>query len=305
MLRGVIAPAIVFFDRKGDVDYANCKEHMDWMLSKGVKGLFVTGAYGSGYLLTREERMKIYELAMEAAEGYMGSFVIAHTACMDTASTASLTRSASQMGVYAVSAASPLIYNYTDDDVKRYYAAVIESSKAPAYADNNPAVTGRAFSLDLISDLKNMGVAGLKDSSISANLAALFCGGGDENDFQYIPGSATGWPLFRRLGMDALVAGMCNYMPELVVALYNASYEEMAGTEEIYRAMLYFAEKVKFGNRLVSSHICVRARGRDAGHARAPIRVDYEKNAARVKAAEKAIDEALAFLRETRVMRRV
>jgi 4-hydroxy-tetrahydrodipicolinate synthase len=304
MLRGVIAPAIVFFDRNGDLDYANCKEHMDWMLSKGVKGLFVTGAYGSGHLLTREERMKIYELAIESAEGYMGSFVVAHTACMDTASTASLTRAASRLGASAVSAASPLIYKYTDDEVKRYYAAIIESSNVPVYAENNPAFTGRALSLGLAGDLKDMGVAGLKDSSINANLAALFCGGGDENDFQYIPGSAIGWPLFRRLGMDAFVAGMCNYMPELAVALYNASYEETAGMEEIYKTMLSFAEKVRFGNCLVSSHICVRARGRHAGHARAPVCVDYEKNAAGVAGAEEAIEEALAFLRETRVRQR-
>jgi dihydrodipicolinate synthase/N-acetylneuraminate lyase len=299
-LRGVISPELVFFNKNGSVDYANCRNHMEWVLRKGVKGLFVTGTYGSGYLLTHEERAKIYELAVETTENCVGSFVIAHTGCVNVASAVELTKAASDLHVNAVGAISPLLYHYTNDDVKRYYAAILEASRIPVYAYNNPEITGATFTWGLVEELRDIGISGLKDSSVSVNLAAL-CFDGDpeatETEFQYIPGTAAGWPVFRKIGTDAMIAGMCNYMPELVVALYNASYSDAIQTENIYRVLMAFASKVKFGNSLVSSHICLHARGRNAGYMRAPLYVDYEKSAAEIQGANTAIGEALADLR--------
>ncbi|MDR1246776.1 MAG: dihydrodipicolinate synthase family protein [Clostridiales Family XIII bacterium] len=296
MINGVIIPAIVFFNADGGVDYEKCRAHMKWAVSKGVRGLFVTGTYGSGYLLTLEERVKIYETAYDLTKNVRNAFVIAHTGCIDTASAVFLTRRASEIGIKAASAISPLIYKYSEDDIKRYYMTLLESADIDLYAYNNPDLTGRALSVNIIEQLRAAGVKGLKDSSVDTELAKRFCET-DSSDFQYIPGTVSKWIEFRRLGACAMIAGMCNYAPEPVVALYDASFKDTVEAHRIYDIISGLSPGLKFGNSLVSSHICLAARGFDSAGMRAPLHVDLERDKGKVRKAKELMDDAFARLR--------
>jgi dihydrodipicolinate synthase/N-acetylneuraminate lyase len=296
MIKGVIIPAIVFFNADGSVDYGKCKAHMKWVLSAGVRGLFVTGTYGSGYLLSLEERVKIYETAYDLAESVRDAFVIAHTGCIDTASAVFLTKRAAEIGIKAASAISPLIYKYSEEDIKRYYLTILESADIALYAYNNPDLTGQKLSVDLIADLGAAGVKGVKDSSVDTELAKRFCEAGS-NDFQYIPGTVSKWIDFQQLGACAMIAGMCNYAPEPVVALYEASFGNTAEAHRIYDIISGLAPGLKFGNSLVSAHICLAARGFDSAAMRAPLHADCERDSENALRAKELMDDAFAMLR--------
>lgn len=291
MIKGVISPSIVLFQKDGGVDYEKSKSHMDWMLRNGVNGLFVTGTYGSGYLLSPNERTKLYKIAKRLTEGHSGTFVIAHTGCVDTASTVALTKAAAETGIGAVSAISPLIYGYTDTDVWRYYDAIQSASDAVVFAYNNPGVTGYALSADLIDRLKSLGLAGIKDSSADKALAKRCCVG-VEPSFQYITGTTTDWPEMKNIGVKAMIAGMCNYLPEFAVGLFNAAFENEDKANRIYELVKSAGGKLKFGNSLVSSHICLKSREMDAGYMRAPLCADYDALADGMKRAKAAIEDA-------------
>lgn len=273
MFRGAIAPCITFFNTKGEIDEQLCRWHMEWMLSKGVKGLFVSGTYGSGYMLSSDEKAIIFEAAKQVSNNYLDTYVIAHISGPDLASNVSLAKLASEMEMDAISAINPLYYSYSDNEVLRYYESLINASEVPFFAYNNPELTGKVLSPSFVSKVKELGAAGIKDSSVSIRLAAsLYAEQKLKNDsFQYIPGTTTGWLGFQKMGALALIAGMCNYVPELVAALYNTSFEDDIRAAEIYQITMTLADKLKFGNSIQTSHICLRARGYDSGHTRSPM----------------------------------
>ena len=63
MIKGSLVPNITFFDHKGRLDLEKTKWHMRWMFARGVDGLFLTGSYGSGPMISLEERTEIFKAA--------------------------------------------------------------------------------------------------------------------------------------------------------------------------------------------------------------------------------------------------
>ena len=54
-MKGAVPPMITPFTRDGEVDYKGLKILVDF-LKERVDGLFITGSYGSGALMSVEER---------------------------------------------------------------------------------------------------------------------------------------------------------------------------------------------------------------------------------------------------------
>ena len=57
---GVVPPMITPFRENGEVDYQGLKVLVEF-LRENVDGLFITGSYGGGVLMTEEERKKVAE----------------------------------------------------------------------------------------------------------------------------------------------------------------------------------------------------------------------------------------------------
>lgn len=295
MIRGIIAPNITFFNKEGNIDIEKCKLHMNWILSKGVHGLFVTGTYGSGYLMTLDERIAMYKLAKEVSDKHTGTFVIAHTGCPDTASSIYLTKAASEYGLDAVSAIGPYNYKYTENEILNYYNALANAADIPVFAYNNPDITGMPVSYTLVKRLEEAGVKGLKDSAINMQLVTSIYNSNQINnkDFKYISGTTTGWLAFQKLGVDTMIAGMCNYTPEIVAALYKYSFTDSAKAIKAYQISYDLGNKIKIGNSVASSHISLRARGFDSGCTRLPLTVSYDDKLEKISIISKYINEAL------------
>ncbi len=298
MLKGIIAPNLTFFHEDGSVDLEKCREHMDWMLGKGVNGLFVTGTYGSGYLMSLEERLQVFRIAGEVAGGHENAFVIAHTGCPDTASSVFLAREAERMGLDAVSAIAPYNYKYTEEELLHFYGTLAESCSLPVFAYNNPEITGKPITPAMLRKLKAAGIAGIKDSAIDLKLAGTVYnenGLGGES-FQYITGTTTGWLVLNKIGVDTMIAGMNNYAPEVVAALYRLSRSDEKKAMEAYRISTELDRVVKVGNSLMSCHLALIARGFDSGYLRRPLSLNREAYTGKIGEMKTAIEEALAKL---------
>ena len=83
-IQGSLVPNITLFDASGRIDNAKTRWHMDWIFSKGVDGLFLTGSYGAGPLMTTEERISVFRLARQSADGFKGKTLLPHVGCIDT-----------------------------------------------------------------------------------------------------------------------------------------------------------------------------------------------------------------------------
>src|SRR5512141_1627113 len=110
MIKGSLVPNITLFDADGKLDQDRTWWHMDWMLSKGVDGLFLTGSYGAGPLMTVEERLTVFKIAKEVVKGYSGKYLIPHVGAIDNKTAVELARAAEAIGVEAVAAVPPYYY---------------------------------------------------------------------------------------------------------------------------------------------------------------------------------------------------
>ena len=100
-IQGGVIPALLTPFTKGGkhVDYEKGAGLAGFLADKGVHGLFVAGTTGEGMLMTLDERKRLLETVVKAVGKRVD--VIAHTGCLDTASTIELTCHAAQAGARA------------------------------------------------------------------------------------------------------------------------------------------------------------------------------------------------------------
>ena len=193
-----------------------------FLVERGVHGLLPGGSQGEFYALTADERRRILDITLEAAEDKV--FVVAHVGAVTTREAVALARHAEAAGADAVSAITPYFVAPSQDELYRYYMDLAEAARLPVLAYNNPSRTGVNLRPDtaarLAHDAPNF--AGIKDSS------------GDLSQFaEYIRLCPPGFRAF--MGRDSLifagvahggagaVAASANVVPELTVSIYDAA----------------------------------------------------------------------------------
>jgi dihydrodipicolinate synthase/N-acetylneuraminate lyase len=274
MFTGSLVPNITFFDSQGKLDLAKTKWHMEWMFARGVDGLFLTGSYGAGPLMTVEERSLIFQAAKDSAAAFGGRQLIAHVGCIDTASTLRLAQEAERIGMDAVGAVPPFYYKHSEDLVLQFYKDLIDAVRLPVFAYNNPETSRFSFTLNTVRRLQEMGLAGMKDSPLDVGFVSRVfyeskLGG---KDFQVILGTSKGWLPFYKMGIRAMIGGMSNWAPEIITALVKATFDgDDPRAEALYLLMMDLSAKLHFTDSTIASHMALYARGYEPGYARKPM----------------------------------
>jgi 4-hydroxy-tetrahydrodipicolinate synthase len=222
-IQGVIVPFLTPFNGRGDVDLPAVRPLVDFLIERGVAGLFPGGTTGEGPLLTARERRQLAEAVVEAAGGRVP--VIVHVGAISTPETAELAHQAQAAGADAVAIVAPYYYSYGDEALFRHFERVAaQVPDLPVYLYHNPFV-GRscltvALFTRLVAEVPN--VAGVKDSSSNLELvrAGIHLRGGGLNIISGDDGLVLA---AMAIGADACVSGNSNVVPELVVALARAA----------------------------------------------------------------------------------
>lgn len=301
-IKGALVPALTFFDKDGNIDENFQHKHMDWVLANGVNGLFVTGTYGSGYLMTLEQRVKIFKMAKTVSESHPGTFVVAHVGANDTASSVYLTEYAADLGLDAVSAVNPYTFKYRDDELVGYYEDLVKAAgDMPVFAYNNPSLTSKVIDIELVRKFASVGVKAMKDSSLNRDLANAIKEFSETEgvEFEYISGSTKDWPYFNSIGVKAMIAGACNYAPDLVASMYRLS--QKADNETFVKAsdtVNHISDFIKVGNSLISSHLALSSRGYEVPYMKRPLVCPYEKYADKIREDKEEINKAISLIRE-------
>lgn len=274
MIKGSLVPNITFFDAEGNLDIEKTKWHMRWMFEKGLDGLFLTGSYGSGPLMTVGERIEVFKAAKEVASEFSGKIILPHVGCIDTRSTLELARAADQIGVDGIGAVPPYYYRHSEELIMGYYREIMESVNTPVYAYNNPSTSRFTFTLNTIQKLQDIGLAGLKDSPLDVGFVSTVYYDAKINrkNFEIILGTSKGWLPFYYMGIQATIAGMNNWAPEIMTAMVKWTFEgDRERSEKAYIVMMALSKKMHFTDSTIASHMGLYARGFDGGFPRKPM----------------------------------
>lgn len=217
--KGIFVALNAIYDEQDNINVDATKELVKIYKSKGVKGVYVCGSTGEGFLLSTEERMQITEAVKEAAGDDF--VVIVHVGCAGTKESIKLAQHAESIGVDAVSAVPCVYYRLSPQSVEKHWNGIIDSTNLPFIIYNIPQLTGFNLPLDLFKRMAdNPKVIGIKNSEEPVyNMERFRTIAGD--DFIIFNGSDEQFLGGRLMGANAGIGGTYGTMPELFVALDN------------------------------------------------------------------------------------
>jgi len=219
-LKGIIPAILTPFDDDYEIDERAFEELCNYLIEKGVSGLFVAGTTGEGPLLSLEERTKLFKLAVMSANGRVP--IICHIGSISLKDTVTLIRSAIDARADAVAIVSPYYYRFDEIAIEDYYNKVLEEAKGlPVFLYNIPGLTNNPISSGLAQRLfEQEKISGVKDSSGNITVLKSFIDISPE--FQVVSGTDELFLLALSLGVVGSVSSTANVFPEIFTGIYSA-----------------------------------------------------------------------------------
>lgn len=160
----ILLPLITPYGENEEVNYDTYAELIEYLIEENLCDTFiVTGTTGEASLLTFEERVKLMETALKAADGRKP--VIAGTGCASTKETIALTKEAEKRGIEVCMIVAPFYNKPTQDGLYLHYKAIAEACpktkillyNIPIFVGVNlePETVGRLAAIDNIIGIKD------------------------------------------------------------------------------------------------------------------------------------------------------
>ena len=271
-VKGIIPPLTTPFTVNGNVYEAGLRRLVEFQVKKGVHGLFICGTYGSGPIMTTEQRKKVHEIVVDQTKGRIT--VIAHVGTTSTAQSIELARHAETVGADYIASVSPYYHRHDERAVVQYFDALAKAVDLPVYVYNNPKASGVTITPSFLHHLAEVGIRGIKDSGFSfIELTHFMLALEDKPDFRFIVGTeALALPALL-VGAKGCVSGLANAFPELMVKLWDVfqagQYKEAARLQmQVNRArqILHIPTSTN-----AACYAILKERGIDVGHPKLPI----------------------------------
>lgn len=138
IIRGVFPALLTPFHDNNTVNYSALEQHIEFLIAKGVHGLFPLGTTGEGMLLSLEERKSVAAQVVTFANGRIP--VVVHVGDQTTERTIELAQHAEQIGAAGVSVICPYFFPVDDEAIYQHYSRVAKSvsDDFPVFVYNFP-----------------------------------------------------------------------------------------------------------------------------------------------------------------------
>lgn len=276
-ITGLIDAPFTPFYENGEVNYEPIGKYASMLKKNGLKGVFINGSSGEGYMLTEDERMKLAEAWMAAApEGFK---VIVHVGSCCVKSSKMLAEHAEKIGAWGIGAMAPPFpkIGRTEELVKYIEEIAVGAPRLPFYYYHIPAFNGAYLPMvELLEavDGRVPNFAGIKytyESIYEYNQCRLYKNGKYDmlhgQDETILPSLAMG-------GARGGIGGTTNYNGRELVGIIEAW---QAGDIETAREKQNFAQDVinvicHYRGNIVAGKRIMKLIGLDLGKNRTPFR---------------------------------
>lgn len=221
-LEGIFTPNMVPLDERGNVNEAELRRYVDWLIDRGVHGLYPNGSTGEFIRFTPNERRRIIEINVDQAAGRVP--VLAGAAEANARETLLACEHYHRLGVRAVAIVSPYYYRLSPDNVYAYFKEIGHNTPVDVTLYNIPMF---ASPIDLAT-IRRLAeecerIVAIKDSSgdLPQMMRMIEAVRPNRPDFSFL----TGWdpvllPMLL-LGCDGGTNATSGVVPELMRSLYD------------------------------------------------------------------------------------
>lgn len=162
-LSGIFTPNIVPLDDRGEINHEELARYVDWLIAKGVHGLYPNGSSGEFTRFTPEERRSIIRTVAEAVDGRVP--ILAGAAEANTKETLKACEAYAELGARAVAIVSPIFYKLSQESIFAYFAEIARQSVIDVTVYNIPMLSS-PIEVETIRRLSEFDrIVGIKDSS--------------------------------------------------------------------------------------------------------------------------------------------
>lgn len=284
-LHGIIPPVVTPMTADQELDLNGLRKHIDFMLSKGVHGIFVLGTTGEFYALDEREKQEVTAAAVAHCKGRTPVYV--GTGAETTREVVRITKMAEKEGADGVSVIAPYFIKPSQAELVDHFKRVAESTKLPVVLYNNPATCG-GLSIEpetcaKLAEVPN--IIGIKDSSGDLQNTIEIIRSTPRDRFAVLNGRDTLILAALQFGAQGAIPASCNIAPDLCVGIYEAFAKGDIEAAKSLQSRLHpirMAMTLGTGNSAVKEAMGVL--GRPAGPSRSPLSAFSDEKKAKLKA---------------------
>ncbi len=273
-LSGIFTPNLVPYDSQGQINEPELRRYIDWLIEKGVHGLYPNGSTGEFTRFTPEERKRIVAIIADQTRGRVP--ILAGAAEANVRETIKACEYYHELGIRAVAIVAPFYYKLSPASVYAYFKEIGDNTPIDVTLYNIPMFAS-PIDVPTIQRLSEEceKIVAIKDSSgdIPNMIRMIQAVRPNRPDFSFL----TGWdaalmPLLLS-GADGGTNASSGVVPELTRKLYDltmsAQLDEARRVQydllTLFDTMIYSAEFPE------GFRAAVELRGFQMGQGRQPI----------------------------------
>jgi len=272
-IQGIFTPHMVPLDERGQINEDELRRYVDWLIERGVHGLYPNGSTGEFVRFTAEERRRIIQVVCQQAAGRVP--VLAGAAEANVQETLAACEAYAGFGARAVAIVSPFYYRLSPESVYAYFRAIALASPIDVTLYNIPMFAS-PIDLPTIKRLAEFErIVGIKDSSgdLAFMMRMIAAVRPIRPDFSFLTGWEAVMVPMLLAGCDGGTHATAGIVPEVTRQLYDLT---RAG--QIDQAMQLQYELLELFDTMVYSadfpegfRAAVELRGFNMGRSRQPM----------------------------------
>ena len=273
-LQGIFTPNLIPYTADGGINEPELRRYADWLIDRGVHGLYPNGSTGEFTRFTPEERRRIVAILADQVRGRVP--ILAGAAEANVKETIKACEYYASLGIRAVAIVAPFYYKLSPASVYAYFKEIGRNTPIDVTLYNIPMFAS-PIDVPTIQRLSEEceRIVAIKDSSgeIPHMIRMIQAVKPNRPDFAFLTGWDAALMPMLLIGCDGGTNASSGVVPELTRKLYDLtkSYQIDAARAVQYDLVKLFDTMIYSAEFPEGFRAAVELRGFKMGHGRQPL----------------------------------